>query len=106
MGITLDFLKGIRTEKGIPCGPKNDNLIIFEASDCSDETLRSAPIWGSMCGYAPKRIAHKFNSRGLCVVFIADGDRRKNRGAIFNAYLHSVSDEEANLINRFNQPGN
>jgi len=72
------YVKMFRGETG-PCDSNNDNLVVFDAPDCNTETLETAKIWGSMCGYI-KRKYYLITSQQLCIVFIADGDRRRNRG--------------------------
>lgn len=99
--VALEFTKGVKTERGIACGPENDNFIIFEASDCSDNTLMKAEIWGSLCGWSPARQTHKFMSeKGICVVFIADGDKKKSKGAEFIASMTYVSKESQGAYNK------
>jgi len=89
--ISLDFIRGIRSEKKVPCGPNTDNLIIFEAENCSDGVLMQAQIWGSLCGFNPKRQRFNFDTRvGLCVVWLADNDKNKNRGAVFSASQQKI----------------
>jgi len=72
------YVKMFRGENG-PCDANNDNLVVFDAADCQTSTLENAKIWGSMCGYI-KRKYYLITSSELCIVFIADGDRRRNRG--------------------------
>lgn len=100
--ISLEFTRGVKTERGVACGPENDNFIIFEAADCSDATLMKAQIWGSLCGWSPARQTHEFNSDvGICVVFIADGDKKRSKGAEF---LASFEYREARDQQAYNKP--
>lgn len=72
------YVKMFRGENG-PCDENNDNLVVFDADNCDTATLETAKIWGSMCGYI-RRKYYLITSQNICIVFIADGDRRRNRG--------------------------
>jgi len=79
------YLRLFRTERSSKCDRNNDNLVIFDAPDCNTETLQTAPIWGSLCGY--KRRGHYFtNLKSACLAFIADGDSKRNRGFQLQVY--------------------
>jgi len=79
------YIRMFRTERSSKCDRNNDNLVIFDAADCNTETLQTAPIWGSLCGY--KRRGHFYTSlKSACFAFIADGDSRKNRGFQLQLY--------------------
>merc|ERR1711941_1541 len=52
------YIRMFRTERSSKCDRNNDNLVIFDAPDCNTETLQTAPVWGSLCGY--KRRGHFF----------------------------------------------
>lgn len=79
------YIRMFRTERSSKCDRNNDNLVIFDAPDCNTETLQTAPIWGSLCGY--KRRGHFFTSlKSACFAFIADGDSKKNRGFQLQLY--------------------
>jgi hypothetical protein len=79
------YIRLFRTERSTKCDRNNDNMVIFEADNCSTETLQTAPIWGSLCGY--KRRGHYYTSlKSACFAFIADGDNRRNRGFQLHMY--------------------
>jgi len=79
------YLRLFRTERSSTCDRNNDNLVIFDAPNCDTETLQTAPIWGSLCGY--KRRGHYFtNLKSACFAFIADGDSKRNRGFQLQIY--------------------
>lgn len=79
------YIRLFRTERSAKCDRNNDNMVIFEADNCDTETLQTAPIWGSLCGY--KRRGHYFTSlKSACFAFIADGDSRRNRGFQLHMY--------------------
>ena len=76
------FLKEFRTEKaGGRCSAQHDNFLVFEADDCQTETLKTAPVWGSICGIKPKnRLRYNTGLSNICVTFLADGDNRRGKG--------------------------
>lgn len=80
------YLKKFATENR-ECSAKNDNLMIFKAEDCENETLSVAPMWATICGYRKKG---KYNTglTSACFAFIADGDNFRNRG--FDIYLYGI----------------
>merc|ERR1711879_14583 len=79
------YLRLFRTERSSKCDRNNDNLVIFEAPNCDTETLQTAPIWGSLCGY--KRRGHYYTGlKSACFAFIADGDSKRNRGFQLQVY--------------------
>ena len=67
-------------------------MIFFESEDCSDKSLENAKIWGTMCGFRLKRNTIEFaTQKGLGVVWVADGDRFRGRGAVFNVRAKRVT---------------
>jgi len=100
------FPKGIWTERNVACGKHNDNMIFFEAENCDDTTLAEAPIYNSYCGLNRRKKTFNFySSKGLCVVFIADGDRRKGKGFQFSAQFKGLVAEDESMGKSFNLPG-
>ena len=84
LGVSF-YLRLFRTERSSKCDRNNDNLVIFDAPNCDTETLQTAPIWGSLCGY--KRRGHYYTKlKQACFAFIADGDSKRNRGFQLQVY--------------------
>jgi len=76
------FIKAFKTEKSNGrCSSQHDNLLVFEADNCETDTLRSAPVWGSICGVKPNnRLRYNTGLTSLCITFLADGDSRRGKG--------------------------
>lgn len=82
------YIRLFRTERNSNCNSQNDNMVIFDAPDCNSETLKTAPIWGTLCGYKSRS---RFNTqlRSACFAFIADGDKIRNRGFELHLYTRN-----------------
>lgn len=75
---------GERQGKGynIRCDDENDNLMVYHAKDCSDETLMDsskAKFYGTVCGMKRNMVIYIEPFKGetstdICLVFLADSD--------------------------------
>lgn len=95
IGIFIKFFKTERTTSS-QCTSKQDNLIIFEADNCETDTLKTAKVWGTLCGTQPNnKLKYNTGIRKMCAVFLADGDRKRGRG--FAIEVHQL-DQNHNVI--------
>lgn len=89
-GMTIGFfIKAFKTERSTGrCSSDHDNFLVFESQDCETDTLRSAPVWGSICGVKPNnRLRYNTGMKSICVTFLADGDNRRGKGFLVQASL-------------------